>query len=84
MPVNAVVQAVGRVAARQLPAAARAACTVYSGPCEGLAGAWPQLFNWVAAQGLTPLGGLLEVYLRGPESSADSTDWRTELKLTLL
>ena len=84
VPVNAAVQAVGRVAAGQLPAAARAACTVYSGPYEGLAGAWPQLFDWVAAQGLTPVGELLEVYLSGPESSPDPADWRTQLKLTLL
>ena len=84
VPVGSAVKPVGRVAAGQLPAAARAACAVYNGPYEGLAAAWPQLFDWVAAQGLTPVGELLEVYLRGPESSADPADWRTELKLTLL
>jgi effector-binding domain-containing protein len=84
VPVSAPLQPVGRVAAGQLPAAARAASTVYSGPYEGLAAAWPQLFAWVAAQGLTPAGDLLEVYLTGPAASADPADWQTQLKLTLL
>ncbi|CAN5246479.1 hypothetical protein BH11PSE10_BH11PSE10_02170 [soil metagenome] len=84
VPVAAAVRPVGRVAAGQLPAAARAAQAIYSGPYEGLADAWPQLFAWVAAQGLRPTAELLETYLRGPQSSDDPAEWRTELKLTLL
>lgn len=84
VPIDTPVQAIGRVAPGQLPAAARVVTTVYRGPYEGLAEAWPQLFAWVAAQGLMPAGDFLELYLSGPDANADPSQWQTQLKLTLL
>jgi effector-binding domain-containing protein len=57
--------------------------TVYHGPYEGLPGAWPELDAWISAQGRKPAGFLWEVYLAGPESSADPAQWRTELNRPL-
>jgi hypothetical protein len=45
--------------------------------------AWPELDAWISAQGRKPVGILWEVYLAGPESSADPARWRTELNRPL-
>jgi effector-binding domain-containing protein len=72
------VRANGRVQRGALPAA-RVARTVYSGPYEGLPGAWNELMAWMGANGLTPAEDLWELYAVGPQSSPDPAGWRTEL-----
>jgi effector-binding domain-containing protein len=82
VPVPRPVKPVGRVRPGELPATT-VARTVYHGPYEGLPGAWPELDAWISAQGRKPVGILWEVYLAGPESSADPARWRTELNRPL-
>lgn len=72
------VKAAGRVKPGQLPAT-KVARTVYSGPYEGLYGAWDEFNTWMKTNGHTPGGSLWEVYSVGPQSSPDSATWRTEL-----
>ena len=72
----------GRVVPSQLPAA-RVARALYTGSYEGLAAAWAELDRWVASQELCASEVGWEFYVRGPESSADPTDWCTELSRVL-
>ncbi len=83
VPVSEPVTPVGRVKPGELPAA-RLAQVVYSGPYEGLAVAWGEFCDWIAAAKLTPAEELWERYLVGPESSPDPANWRTELNRPLL
>jgi effector-binding domain-containing protein len=78
VPVKAKVTAAGRVTPGQLPAAT-VARTIYHGPYEGLAAAWPQLDAWIVAQGRTAGPSLWETYVTDPASEADPALWRTEL-----
>lgn len=78
IPVAAPVTAVGRVTPGSRPAM-RVARAVYQGSYEGLGPAWGELDAWIADAGHTPGRDLWECYVAGPESSADPTDWRTEL-----
>lgn len=82
VPVERPVAPVGRVKPGIL-AEARVARTVYHGPYEGLGAAWGELGAWIAAEGHTPRPDLWEVYVAGPESSADPAKWRTELNRPL-
>ena len=81
--VNAPVTAVGRVKPGELPAAPRVARTIYSGPYEGLPGAWGEFQDWMKANGHKPGPSLWELYSVGPQSSPDPKDWRTELNRPL-
>jgi effector-binding domain-containing protein len=83
VPVPRPVAPVGRVEPGRLPAAT-VARTVYHGPYEGLAGAWPQLDAWIAAQGRKPAASLWEVYLTDPAANPDPSTWRTELNRPLV
>lgn len=78
IPVAAPVTAAGRVTPSSRPAM-RAARAVYQGAYEGLGPAWGKLDAWVTDTGHTPGRDLWECYVAGPDSSADPTDWRTEL-----
>jgi effector-binding domain-containing protein len=80
--VTAPVRDHGRVRRGSLPAT-RVARTVYSGPYEGLPGAWGEFAAWMDANGLKRAEDLWEVYSVGPQSSPDSADWRTELNKPL-
>jgi effector-binding domain-containing protein len=82
VPVSTPVAASGRVRAGQLPAA-KVVRTVYHGPYEGLASAWGELEDWIAAQGLKTAADLWECYTAGPESSSDPSTFRTELNRPL-
>jgi len=82
VPVTVPVLATGRVRASQLPATT-VARTIYHGPYEGLASAWGEFSEWIAADGHKPASDLWECYVAGPESSADSATWRTELNRPL-
>ena len=74
--VSAPVKAAGRVKPGELPAA-KVACTVYSGPYEGLPSAWGE------ANGYEQAENLWELYSVGPQSSPDPANWRTELNRPL-
>src|SRR6266481_7965771 len=76
--VSAPVKASGRVKPGQLPAA-KVARAVYSGPYEGLPSAWGEFVKWMRVNGHEQGENLWEVYLAGPQSSADPANWRTEL-----
>lgn len=73
----------GRVRSGQLPAA-RVARTTYTGPYEGLHGAWSEFQAWMQANGHEPAGSLWELYSVGPHSTDDPTKWQTELTRPLL
>ncbi len=83
VPVRAPVSPVGRVQPSELPAVT-VARTIYHGSYEGLPSAWAELMGWIAAEGHTPAPDLWECYLTGPETSPDSTTWRTELNRPLV
>jgi effector-binding domain-containing protein len=83
VPVAAPVAPAGRVTPGELPAA-RVARTVYSGPYEGLPGAWGEFVAWMASNGHHGAEGLWEVYAVGPQVSPNPADWRTELNRPLL
>ncbi|MBO9539070.1 GyrI-like domain-containing protein [bacterium] len=83
VPVTAPVAPAGRVQAGQLPAA-KVARTVFHGNYEGLGDAWGEFMDWIEAQGHTPASDLWECYVKGPESSPNPADWRTELNRPLI
>jgi effector-binding domain-containing protein len=83
VPVNAPVTPVGRVVAGELPARARVARTVYHGGFEGLALAWAAFDSWLTSEGFEPAPDFWEVYLVGPESGPDSSQWQTQLNRPL-
>lgn len=82
LPVAAPVQPTGRVMPTVLPAG-RAARATYHGNYDRLGAAWGELRQWIAAKGLTTREEFWEVYLVGPDSSANPADWRTQLNWPL-
>jgi effector-binding domain-containing protein len=80
--VSAPVKDSGRIKRGALPAVS-VARTTYSGPYEGLPGAWDEFNAWIKANGLSQAEDLWELYSVGPQSSPDSVDWRTELNRPL-
>jgi len=78
VPVSSPVSAVGRVKSWQRPAL-KVVRTLFHGPYEGLGAAWHEFSKWTEAKGYKTAGDLYECYMVGPETSADSADWRTEL-----
>ena len=87
-PVATPIVAQGRVRPGQLPAT-RVARTVYHGAYEGLHGAWDAFGKRLERDGLVdrrllaPIRTLWERYLVGPETTPDTSQWRTELNLPL-
>ena len=82
VPVAQPVTPTGRVIAGELPATT-VARTVYQGPYEGLGAAWGEFCAWIGANGHVAEPGLWEFYAKGPESTPDPTQWRTELNRPL-
>jgi effector-binding domain-containing protein len=80
--VNAPVKPAGRVKPGELPAA-RVARTTYTGPYEGLFGAWSAFDEWLSANGHAKGPTLWELYETGPQTTPDPKGWRTELNRTL-
>ena len=76
--IAAPVKPTGRVKPGELPAA-RVAHTVYTGPYEGLPGAWGEFVAWMKANGHEQADDLWEVYTVGPQSTSDPAGWRTDL-----
>jgi effector-binding domain-containing protein len=87
-PVARAIAPAGRVRPGKLPAA-KVARTIYQGPYEGLYGAWDAFGKRLESDGLVdrsrlrPAETLCERYLVGPETTGDSSRWRTELNLPL-
>ena len=85
-PVDAPLQATGRVKPGELPTA-RVARTIHHGPYEGLFSAWDEFGKRLADDKLvdpnvlSPIRTLWERYLVGPETTSDQSQWRTELNL---
>ena len=73
----------GRVYASQWPAQ-RVAHTTYHGPYEGLPDAWGEFTDWMEASGLKRAEDLWEHYVTGPQTTPDSSQWRTEIYRPLL
>jgi effector-binding domain-containing protein len=83
VPVGTPVKPAGRIKPGKLPAAT-VARTVYSGPYEGLPGAWGEFSAWIESQGRAPATDLWERYVVCPGSSPDPANWRTELNRPLM
>jgi effector-binding domain-containing protein len=82
VPVSMPVAAAGRVRPGEWPAM-KVARTVYTGPYQGLPGAWGEFMDWINANGHAPTPDLWECYVTGPQSSLDPSTWRTELNQPL-
>lgn len=83
VPVAGPVTPVGRVKAGTLPGGL-VARTVFCGNYDGLGAAWGEFLEWIKAGGHGAAPDLWEVYAKGPESSPDPANWRTELNKPLL
>lgn len=77
------IKAFGRVQPGEYPAT-KMARTVYQGPYEGLADAWPEFMDWVEKNNLTTSAELWESYSVGPHSNPNPAAWRTELSLRIV
>lgn len=83
VPIKTPVTPAGRVQSGHIPAAT-VARTVYHGPYEGLGSAWGEFQTWMATHGHTAAADLWEVYLAGPETGSDPSQWQTELNRPLM
>jgi len=81
-PVAAGIKPYGRVAPAEL-APARVARTIYRGPYDGLGAGWGQFMAWINAQGLSMRGDFWEVYVTGPDDTADPAQYATQLNVPL-
>jgi len=83
VPVSTLVTPAGRVHPGLLPGGT-VARTVYTGPYEGLGGAWGEFEAWLKAHGYRVAPNLWESYVYGPESTANPAQWRTEFTRPLM
>lgn len=83
VPVSRPITPAGRVQPGEWPAL-KMARTVYQGPYEGLADAWPAFFEWLEKNGHQTTDELWESYTVGPHSNPDPAAWRTTLSRKLL
>ncbi len=81
--VTAPVAAAGRVKPGELPAGQVARAT-YTGPYDGLGGAWGELIGWVEAGNHKQAADFWELYSVGPQSTPDAAQWQTELTRPLV
>ncbi len=77
-PVSNAIKPEGRVINSKLPAV-KVVRSVYQGPYEGLAQAWPALQKWVREKGHGESGNFWESYLNNPDEVKDPSEYRTEL-----
>ncbi len=83
IPVSRPVAVSGRVQPAEWPAMTVARAT-YTGPYEGLHGAWSEFHDWLAANHHNTAPDLYERYLVGPDTTPDPAAWRTELNCPIL
>lgn len=77
-PVSKAIKPEGRVINSKLPSV-KIVRSVYQGPYEGLAQAWPALQKWVRSNGHGETGRFWESYLNNPNEVKSPNDYRTEL-----
>lgn len=77
-PVAKAIKEEGRVINSKLPAV-KVVRSVYQGPYEGLAQAWPSLQEWVRANGHGETGKFWESYQNNPDEVKSPSEYRTEL-----
>ena len=70
----------GRVTVRTLPRI-EAATVVYTGPYEGIGGAYGALMSWTRNHGYRAAGPNRELYLQGPGQGVDPSRFVTEAQL---
>ena len=78
VPIGREVAPTGRVTSGTLEGG-QVVRTNYYGPYEGLAAAWGEFMQWLAASEHQPDADFWERYVLGPETGADSSKWQTEL-----
>ena len=83
VPVSEPIQEEGRVKPGELPEAV-VMRTVYTGPYEGLGGAWGEFQELVKGEGHTLGPNLWERYIEGPEAGGEPSTYRTELNQTIV
>ena len=77
-PVSQSITPEGRVINSKLPSV-QVVRSVYQGPYEGLAQAWPALQKWVRENGHGETGKFWESYLNNPDELKSPSEYRTEL-----
>ena len=77
-PVTKAIKEEGRVINSKLPSV-KVVRSVYQGPYEGLAQAWPALQKWVRENGHGETGRFWESYLNNPNEVKSPNEYRTEL-----
>lgn len=82
LPVDRDVTPTGRVDNGEIRAM-KVARTVYTGGYEGLGNGWGEFMGWIKREGLDYAPDLWEVYAKGPESGADSSQYQTQLNRPL-
>ncbi|MFO0590429.1 MAG: GyrI-like domain-containing protein [Polyangiaceae bacterium] len=83
VPTKTPVTPQGRVKPGDLRAAT-VARAVYHGGYDGLGAGWGELMSWISENKHTACGDLWEVYMKGPESTDDPAQYRTELNRPLV
>jgi len=58
--------------------------TMYQGPYEGLGEAWGEFLAWIENANHQTGDDLYECYLLGPQTTEDSSLWRTQLSRQLI
>lgn len=83
VPVTAPIDPVGRVEPGRWPVTT-VARTIFHGDYAGLSAAWGEFDAWITRKGFAARPDLWECYLVGPETSPDSSAWRTQLNRPLV
>ncbi len=83
VPVSAGVIGDGPVVTYELPSAATMACVIYQGGYSAIGQAYSALMHWIEANGYRIVGPNREIYLRGPESGPDESQYVTEVQFPI-
>ena len=70
-----------RVKPRQLLAVEEMACLVHKGGYDTIGGSYGQVMGWIEENGYQLAGPTREVYLQGPESGEDTSQYVTEIQV---
>ena len=71
----------GRARQRELPAEGKMASLMHCGSYEDFNQAYKALMAWVDANDYQMSGPIREIYLRGPESGSDPSEYMTEIQM---
>lgn len=64
-------------------AGCKALNTTHTGPYEGLAAVWAEMWAEVSSKGMNPSGAPFDEYAIGPDHESDPNKWITELYIPL-